>query len=55
MARSGPVVLSELQQRRLEQLDIRRIAGVKKVERRRMKDLRKEVATKACNLTNQNS
>ena len=43
--------LSELQQHKLQVCEnnwIRRIAGVKRVERRRMKDLREEVGTKAC-------
>ena len=42
--------LSELHQHKLHVCEnnwIRRIAGVKRVERRRMKDLR-EVGTKAC-------
>ena len=45
--------LSELYQHKLqvhvcENIWIRRIAGVRRVERRRMKDLREEVGTKAC-------
>ena len=45
------LVLSELHQHKLQVCEnnwIRRIAGVKRVERRRMKDLREEVGTKAC-------
>ena len=45
------LVLSELNQHKLQVCEnnwIRRIAGVKRVERRRMKDLREEVGTKAC-------
>ena len=40
-----------LQQRKLQVCEnnwIRRIAGVRRAERRRMKDLREEVGTKAC-------
>ena len=43
--------LSELHQHKLQVCEnnwIRRIAGVKRVERRRMEDLREEVGTKAC-------
>ena len=43
--------LSELDQHKLQVCEnnwTRRIAGVKRVERRRMKDLREEVGTKAC-------
>ena len=43
--------LSELHQHKLRVCEnnwIRRIAGVKRVERRRMKDLREEFGTKAC-------
>ena len=43
--------LSELHQHKLEVCEnnwIRRIVGVRRVERRRMKDLREEVGTKAC-------
>ena len=42
---------SELHQHNLQVCEnnwIRRIAGVRRVERRRMKDLREEVGTKAC-------
>ena len=45
------LALSELHQHKLRVCEnnwIRRIAGVKRVERRRMKDLRQEVGTKAC-------
>ena len=47
------LALSELHQHKLglqvcENNWIRRIAGVKRVERRKMKDLREEVGTKAC-------
>ena len=45
------LALSELNQHKLQVCEnnwIRRIAGVKRVERRRMKDLREEVGTKAC-------
>ena len=45
------LVLSELQQHKLQVYEnnwTRRIAGVKRVERRRMKDVREEVGTKAC-------
>ena len=45
------LALSELHQHKLQVCEnnwIRRIAGVKRVERRRMKDLREEVGTKAC-------
>ena len=40
-----------MQQHKLQACEnnrLRRIAGVKRVERRRMKDLREEVGTKAC-------
>ena len=46
-----PLALSELHQRKLQVCEnnwIRRIARVRRVERRRMKDLREEVGTKAC-------
>ena len=46
-----PLALSELHQHKLQVCEnnwIRRIAGVRRVERRRMKDLREEVGTKAC-------
>ena len=45
------LALSELHQHKLQVFEnnwIRRIAGVKRVGRRRMKDLREEVGTKAC-------
>ena len=44
------LALSELHQHKLQVCEnwIRRIAGVRIVERRRMKDLREEVGTKAC-------
>ena len=45
------LALSELHQHKLQVCEnnwIRRIAGVMRVERRRMKDLRGEVVTKAC-------
>ena len=45
------LALSELHEHKLQVCEnnwIRRIAGVRKVERRRMKDLREEVGTKAC-------
>ena len=45
------LALSELHQHKLQVCGnnwIRRIAGVRRVERRRMKDLREEVGTKAC-------
>ena len=45
------LALSELHQHKLHVCDnnlIRRIAGVRRVERRRMKDQREEVGTKAC-------
>ena len=45
------LALSELHQHKLQVCEnnrIRRISGVKRVERRRMKDLREEVGTKAC-------
>ena len=45
------LALSELHQHILQVCEnnwIRRIAGVKRVERMRMKDLREEVGTKAC-------
>ena len=45
------LALSELHQHKLhvcENNRIRNIAGVRRVERRRMKDLREEVGTKAC-------
>ena len=45
------LALSELHQHKLQICEnnwIRRIAGVRRVERRRMKDLREEVGTKAC-------
>ena len=45
------LALSELHQHKLQVCEnnwIRRIAGVKRVERRRMKDLREEVGTNAC-------
>ena len=44
------LALSELHQHKLlcENNWIRKIAGVRRVERRRMKDLREEVGTKAC-------
>ena len=45
------LALSELHQHKLQVCEnnwIRRIAGVRRVERRRMKDLREEVGTKAC-------
>ena len=44
------LALSELHQHKLQVCEnnwIRRIAGVERVERRRMKDLREEVGTKA--------
>ena len=44
------LALSELQQHKLQVCGnngIRNIAGVRRVERRRMKDLREEVGTKA--------
>ena len=43
--------MSELHQHKLHVCGnnwLRRIAGVKRVERRRMKDLREEVGTKSC-------
>ena len=45
------LALSELHQYKLQVCEnnwIRRIAGVRRVERRKMKDLREEVGTKAC-------
>ena len=45
------LALSELHQHKLQESEnnwIRKIAGVRRVERRRMKDLREEVGTKAC-------
>ena len=45
------LALSELHQHKLHVCEnnwVRRIAGIKRVERRRMKDLRQEVGTKAC-------
>ena len=45
------LALSELHQHKLQVCEnnwIRRIAGVRRVERRRMKDLREKVGTKAC-------
>ena len=45
------VAASELKQHKLQVCEnnwIRRIAGVKSVDKRRMKDLREEVGTKAC-------
>ena len=45
------LALSKLQQHTLQVCEnnwIRRIAGVRRVERRRMKDLREEVGTKPC-------
>ena len=45
------LALSELHQHKLQVCEnnwIRRIAGVKRVERRRMQDVREEVGTKAC-------
>ena len=45
------LALSELHQHKLQVCEnnwIRRIAGVRRAERRRMKDLREEVGTKAC-------
>ena len=45
------LALSELHQHKLQVCEnnwIRRIAGVRRVERRRMKDLREVVGTKAC-------
>ena len=43
------LALSELHQHKVcENNWIRRIAGVRRVERRGMKDLREEVGTKAC-------
>ena len=45
------LALSELHQHKLQVCEnnwIRKIAGVRRVERRRMKDLREEVGTKAC-------
>ena len=45
------LALSELHQHKLQVCEnngIRRISGVKRVKRRRMKDLREEVGTKAC-------
>ena len=45
------LALSELHQYKLQVCEnnwIRRIAGVNRVERRRLKDLREEVGTKAC-------
>ena len=45
------LALSELHQHKLQVCEnnwIRRIAGVKRVERRRMKDLREKVGTKVC-------
>ena len=45
------LVLSELHQHKLQVCEnnwIRKIAGVRRVERRRMKDMREEVGTKAC-------
>ena len=45
------LALSELHQHRLHVFEnnwIRRIAGVRRVERRRIKDQREEVGTKAC-------
>ena len=45
------LALSELHQHKLHVCEnnwIRKIAGIKIVERRRMKDLREEVGTKAC-------
>ena len=45
------LALSELHQHKLQVCEnkwIRRIAGVRRVERRRMKDLREEVGTKVC-------
>ena len=45
------LALFELHQHKLQVCEnnwIRRIAGVKRVERRRMKDLREDVGTKAC-------
>ena len=45
------LALSEIHQHKLQVCEnnwIRRIAGVTRVERRRMKDLREEVGTKAC-------
>ena len=48
---SQTLALSELHQYKLQICEnnwIRRIAGVRRVERRRMKDLREEVGTNAC-------
>ena len=45
------LALSELHQHKLQVCEnnyIRKIAGVRRVERRRMKDMREEVGTKAC-------
>ena len=45
------LALSELHQHKLQVCEnnwIRKIAGVRRVERRRMKDLREEVGTKPC-------
>ena len=45
------LALSELHQHKLQVCEnnwIRKIAGVRRAERRRMKDLREEVGTKAC-------
>ena len=45
------LALSELHQHKLQVCEnnwIRRLAGIRRVERRRMKDLREEVGTKAC-------
>ena len=45
------LALSEMHQHKLQVCEnnwIRKIAGVRRVERRRMKDLREEVGTKAC-------
>ena len=45
------LALSELHQHKLQVCEnnwIRKIAGVRRVERRRMKDLREEAGTKAC-------
>ena len=49
------LALSELQQHKLQVYEnnwITRISGVRRVERRRMKDLREEVGTKACIVDN---
>ena len=45
------LALSELHQHNLQACEnnwIRKIAGVRRVEKRRMKDMREEVGTKAC-------